>query len=116
MGLAAVFWISVLAFLVRFPFVSAETFVSAGFFVTLFVVSVTYYVRTSIRVDEAKVTYQGMLKSVELPFEAISKVQVMPGLITLYVVVGGRKSFHFTSFFTRHRELVQLVRERARLA
>ncbi len=113
MGLAAVFWISVLAFLVANPSVPLKTFASTAFFVVLFVGSVFYYVRTAVLVDADGITYRGMLREVRLSFADIQRVAVLPGLVTLYTVHAGGRSFSFSSFFQRHQELVALLRERA---
>ena len=113
MALAAVFWLSVLAFLLNNPAVPLKTFVSTGFFVVLFMASVVYYARIAIVVDPDGLTYRGMLKEVRLSFGDIQRVRVLPGLITLYTVQAGRFTFSFSSFFQRHKELVALLRERA---
>jgi len=115
MALAAVFWLSVLAFLVVNPSVPLETFASTAFFVILFVASVFYYVRTAILVDGDKITYRGMVREVRLSFKDIQKLKVLPGPITLYTVHAGRHTFSFSSFFQRHKELVELLRDRAPL-
>jgi hypothetical protein len=115
MAVAAVFWISVLAFLVVNPSVPLKTFASTAFFVILFVASVFYYVRTAILVDGKGITYRGMVREVHLSFDDIQKLAVIPGLITLYTVHAGRHSFSFSSFFQRHKELVELLRDRAAL-
>ncbi len=115
MAVAAVFWISVLAFLVVNPTVPLKTFASTVFFVVLFVASVFYYVRTAILVDGEGITYRGMVRVVRLRFDDIQRLAVIPGLITLYTVHAGRQTFSFSSFFQRHKELVELLRERAAL-
>lgn len=115
MAVAAVFWISVLAFLVLNPTVPLKTFASTAFFVVLFVASVIYYVRTAILVDGEGITYRGMVREVRLSFDDIQRLAVLPGLITLYTVYAGRQTFSFSSFFQRHKELVELLRDRAAL-
>lgn len=115
MALAAVFWISVLAFLVVNPTVPLKTFASTGFFVILFVASVFYYVRTAILVDGEGITYRGMVRETRLRFADIQRLAVLPGLITLYTVHAGPQTFSFSSFFQRHKELVEVLRERAKL-
>ena len=115
MAVAAVFWISVLAFLVVNPSVPLKTFASTAFFVILFVGSVFYYVRTAILVDMEGITYRGMLREVRLRFDQIQRLAVLPGLITLYTVHAGRHTFSFSSFFQRHKDLVELLREKAAL-
>lgn len=113
MALAAVFWLSVLAFLARNPDMPAKAWVSTIFFLTLFVSSVFYYLRTTIVVTGEDVTYQGLISLQKLSFSEIDRVKVLPGLITVYTVQAGRKSISFTSFFTRHKELAELLRQRA---
>ena len=115
MAVAAVFWISVLAFLVANPTVPLKTFASTAFFVILFVASVFYYLRTAILVDGEGITYRGMVREVRLRFDDIQRLAVLPGLITLYTVHAGRHTFSFSSFFQRHKELIALLRERAAL-
>ncbi len=115
MAVAAAFWLSVLVFLVQNPIVPAKTFVSAGFFVVLFLTSVLYYARTAILVDAGGVTYRGVVKETRIGFDELLKLSVVPGLITLYTLQARHKSISFTSFFQRHQELAQLVRERASL-
>ena len=115
MAVAAAFWLAVLAFLLNNPAVPAKTFVSTGFFVVLFMLSVVYYVRTAIVVERDCLTYRGMVRKVRLKYDEIQKVAVVPGLITLYTVYAGPRTFSFSSFFPRHKELVALLRERAAL-
>ena len=115
MAIAAAFWLSVLVFLIQNPIVPAHTFVSAAFFVLMFLLSVLYYARTAIVVDGAGVTYRGIMRSTRIAFDELQKLSAVPGLITVYTVSGARKSISFTSFFQRHRELAALVRERAAL-
>jgi hypothetical protein len=115
MAVAAAFWLAVLVFLVQNPVVPAKTFLSTGFFVILFVLSVAYYARTAILVDTEGLIYRGMVKEVRLKFDEIQRLAVIPGLITLYTVHAGGRTFSFSSFFQRHKELVALLRERAEL-
>ena len=115
MAVAASFWLAVLVFLFKNPAVPLKTFLSTGFFVVLFLASVFYYARTAILVDGEGLTYRGMVREVRLTFGEIQKLAVIPGLITLYTVHAGRSTFSFSSFFQRHKELVELLRDRAEL-
>ena len=112
MAVAAAFWLAVLAFLIKHPTVPPKTFLSTGFFVLLFLSSVLYYSRTAIVVESDGLVYRGMVRSVHLKYQEIQRVAVIPGLITLYTVHAGRRTFSFSSFFQRHKELVQLLRDR----
>ena len=93
-----------------------KTFVSALFFVVFFGVSLTYYARTAITVDGQGVTYRGMVRTDFFPFGDIVKVDILPGPVTVYAVRARRRGMHFTSFFTQHRRLMQLLVERAGLS
>jgi hypothetical protein len=79
------------------------------------VASVAYYARTEIIADAQGLTYHGLTRTLRFGYDDIQRVQVVPGIVTLYVVTARAQSFYFSSFFTRHRELAVLVRDRARL-
>lgn len=115
MGAATLFWLGVLLYLLRFPEVSVKTVLSAVFFVLFFGVSVTYYGRTRIEVDAGGITYRGMVRTRRFSFADIRKVDVLPGLVTVYAVRGSRGLVHFTSFFAQHHRLARLLVERAGL-
>jgi hypothetical protein len=88
----------------------------ALFFVVFFGLSLTYYVRAAIFVDEAGLTYRGIVRTERLTFDDIRKVDVLPGPVTVYAVRGRGRFVHFTSFFRHHQRLVELLIERAGLA
>ena len=92
-----------------------KTFISALFFVVFFGVSLTY-ARTAISVDGRGVTYRGMVRTDFFPFGDIQKVDILPGPVTVYAVRGRGRGMHFTSFFTQHRRLMELLVERAGLS
>lgn len=116
MGLAGLLWIAVLVYLLQFERVPAKTFLSAVFFVVFFALSVAYYARTAIFVDAKGLTYRGMMRTRRLPFTDIRKVDILPGPVTVYAIRGRGMPLHFTSFFSHHRRLMQLLVERAGLA
>jgi hypothetical protein len=116
MGLAGLLWLGVLVYLLRFDGVPVQTFLSAIFFVLFFGVSVAYYGRTLIVVDAGGLTYRGMVHTRRLSFEDIRKVDVLPGLLTVYAVRGSQgRRVHFTSLFAHHQRLATLLVERAGL-
>jgi hypothetical protein len=115
MGAATLLWLGVLVYLLRFDGVPVQTFLSAVFFVLFFGVSVTYYGRTRIVVDAGGLTYRGLVRTRRFSFADIRKVDVLPGLVTVYAVRGSRGFVHFTSFFAHHRHLARLLVERAGL-
>jgi hypothetical protein len=116
MGAATLLWLGVLIYLLRFDGVPVQTFLSAVFFVLFFGVSVTYYGRTRIVVDAGGLTYRGLVRTRRFPFADIRKVDVLPGLVTVYAVRGSRGLVHFTSFFAHHQRLARLLVERAGLS
>lgn len=110
---AAVFWGYSLYFLLQFSDVPWKTLVTAACFTAFFVAGVAYYGRTAIFVDEAGLTYRGMLRTIRMEFDEIRGLQVLPGPFTVYSIRGPRRFVHFTSFFRRHRALAQLIVERS---
>jgi hypothetical protein len=116
MAIAGLLWSAVLIYLLQFRGVPAKTFLSALFFVVFFGLSLTYYVRAAIFVDEAGLTYRGIVRTERLTFDDIRKVDVLPGPVTVYAVRGRGRFVHFTSFFRHHQRLVELLIERAGLA
>ena len=116
MAVAALLWIFVLVYLMQFEGVPAKTFISAIFFVVFFGVSLSYYARTAIFVDGGGVTYRGLVRTDYFAFGDILKVDILPGPVTVYAVRGRGRGMHFTSFFTQHRRLMELLVERAGLS
>lgn len=115
MGAAGTLWALVLFYLFQFDGVPWRTFCSAGFFVAFFALSVAYYGRTAIYVDSMGVTYRGIVRTQRFSFQDIRKVHVLPGPVTVYSVRARGCGIHFTSFFNRHRQLMELLVERAGL-
>ncbi|NVJ06877.1 PH domain-containing protein [Myxococcus sp. AM001] len=116
MAAAGLLWVAVLVYLLRFfDEVPLKTFLSAGFFVLFFAVSLMYYGRTHIVVDARGLTYQGMVRTRRFTFADIRKLDVLPGPVTVYAIRGKAGLVHFTSFFRHHQQLARLLVERAGL-
>jgi hypothetical protein len=115
MGLAGLLWLVVLVYLLQFNGVPLKTLLSAVFFVAFFAASVTYYGRTFIEVDGLGLTYRGMVRTRRLGFDEIRKVEVLTGPVIVYSVRSSNRRVNFTSFFSEHRRLAELVVERAGL-
>ena len=114
---AGLLWVAVLIYLLHFDQVPAKTFIAAGFFIVLFGLSSAYYTRTAIFVDAHGLTYRGVVRTRRFTFADIKKVDVLPGIITVYAIrLQGAAQLHFTSFFGHHLRLMQLLVERAGLA
>ncbi len=57
-----------------------------------------------------------MVRTDYFAFRDILKVDILPGPVTVYAVRGRGRGMHFTSFFTQHRRLMELLVERAGLS
>jgi len=68
MAVAGIVWIATLIYLFRFDGVPARTFFSAGFFIVFFGISLAYYARTAIVVDQSGVTYRGIVRTHRFSF------------------------------------------------
>lgn len=112
---AAGFWGFALYYLLTFDGVPWKTLFTAACFVVFFLIGVLYYGRTAIFVDDKGFTYRGMLRTVRVAYEDIRGVHVLPGPLTVYCVRGANRLVHFTSFFMRHRALMELLCERGRV-
>jgi hypothetical protein len=114
---AGLLWVAVLIYLLRFDGVPAKTFLAAAFFILLFGLSSAYYMRTAIFVDAKGLTYRGVVRTRRFTFSDIKKVDVLPGIITVYAIrLQGAAQLHFTSFFGHHLRLMELLVDRAGLA
>ncbi len=117
MMIAAAFWASVLAALARFPAVPAGTMWSAFAFLAFFVVFTAYYDRMAIVVTPHGIVFRSFFRRLPVRWEDVLEVEVRRGLAgTLYAVLTRRGRVQFTSLLARHRELCQLVLDRARRA
>lgn len=115
MAAAGLLWVAVLVYLLQFEGVPMETLLSTLFFIAFFAASLTYYARTSIEVDGDGLTYHGMVRTRRLGFDEILRIEVLAGPVIVYAVRARSRRVHFTSFFTDHRRLAELVVERAGL-
>ncbi|WP_046712873.1 PH domain-containing protein [Myxococcus fulvus] len=116
MAAAGLLWVAVLLYLFKFEGVPLKTFLSAGFFILFFGVSLAYYARTLIVVDARGITYRGMVRTRRFAFSDIRNVDVLPGPVTVYAIRGQWGFVHFTSFFLHHQTLARILVERAGLA
>lgn len=116
MGAAGLIWLGVFVYLMTFDGVPLKIILSALFFVVFFAISLTYYGRSAIYVDQDGVTYRGMIRTRRLSFAEIRKLDVLPGPVTVYAIRTRESFCHFTSFFRHHKRLANLLVERAGLA
>jgi hypothetical protein len=113
---AATLWIAVLLALVAMHGATRSSFLSAAFFVVLFSACSLFYHRLAFIVSDTGLTIRTVAMERTVPFEAIVRVDVQPGLIgTSYAVrtLGG--SLTFSSLLAGHQRLCDLIVRRARL-
>jgi hypothetical protein len=97
--------------------ISAWTVWGCLAFAAFFFASWLYHVRLRIAVDEHGLQYRGIRRRIEVGFGEILRVSVMPTLLLRVYWVGTRKGpLFFSSNLKGHRELCDLLLDRARLA
>lgn len=116
MLVAAVFWAAVLTALARFPAAPSDSVLSAVAFLAFFVAFGAHYDRMAIVVTPDGLVFRSFFRRVPVRWDEIEKVEVHTGIAgTLYAVLTRQGLVQFTSLLARHRELFQLLLERAGL-
>lgn len=116
MAFAGLLWSGVFVYLFTFDWVPWRTWASVVFFMTFFAVATRYYWRAAIVVDGQSLTYRGFLVTRCFGVNDIRKLDVVPGIITVYAIRLADRAVHFTSLFARHRVLAELLVQRAGLS
>lgn len=110
------FWAIVLVALAGAPGIELRVVVSAGAFSLFFVAFTVVYGKTSITVTSDGIVAATPLRRVGVRFDEILQIVVRDGVGgRVYSVLTRRGPVHFTSLFSRHRELFELLLERADL-
>jgi hypothetical protein len=113
---AAVFWAGVLLVLLGAPGAELRAILGACAFVAFFVVFTIVYGRTSITVTPEGIVAATPFRRRPVRFEEILEIVVQDGLGgRVYAIFTRRGRVQFTSLFARHRELFELLLERAEL-
>lgn len=113
---AAVFWAGALVALAATPGIPLRVVVGAGAFSLFFVAFTVVYGKTSITVTSDGIVAATPLRRTRVSFDEILQIVVRDGLGgRVYSVLTRRGPVHFTSLFSRHRELFELLLERADL-
>lgn len=113
---AAVLWAGVLVVLLAAPGAEARSVLSAGAFVAFFVLFTFVYRNTWIAVTPDGIVAATPLRVQPVRFDEIVEIVVQDGLAgRVYAVFTRRGLVQFTSLFSRHRELFELLLERAHL-
>lgn len=113
---AAGFWASAFAILVKAPGTRAPLVAGAAALVAFFVASAVIYGRTSITVTSDGIVVATTFRRRPVRYDDILRVIVREGAGgRVYAILTRRGAVHFTSMFARHRELLELILERAAL-
>lgn len=110
---AMLFWAYALYFLSGFDGVPWKTLATAFAFTAFFAVAALYYGRSAFFVDDEGFTVRGILRTSRFRFKDIRAVRVLPGPLTVYSVSAKNRFIHFTSFYRRHRKLMQTLVDRS---
>ena len=114
---AAVLWAAALAVLVQNPEqVQPRVLLGAAGFLAFFAVFSAYYGRLGVTVKPEGIVVSRLFGTVPVRWEEIVRIDVRQGLAgTLYQLRTRRGPVEFTSVLARHRELFDLLRQRAGL-
>lgn len=113
---AALLWAAALVILALAPGTGPGLVLGAAALVVLFAAFAFFYGRTSITVTRDGMIAAGPFGRRPVRFEDVLQVVVRDGLGgRVYAVLTRRGAVYFTSLFSRHRELFELILERARL-
>jgi hypothetical protein len=113
---AAALWGAVLVLLVRDPSSDPRSVLGAALFATFFLAFSFVYAATWIAVTGEGIVASTPFRRRPVPFEDIVEIRVIDGLAgRVYAVFTRRGLVHFTSLFARHRELFELLLDRAAL-
>src|SRR5215470_15276082 len=93
-----------------------SSFFSAAFFVALFTACSLFYNRLAFTISDTGLTIRTVAMERTVPFEAILRVDVVPGLLgTSYAVRTRGGSLTFSSLLAGHQRLCDLIVRHARL-
>ncbi len=113
---AAVFWSAVLVMFVRLPGTDPRLTLGAGAFVLFFLAFAVIYGRTAITVTPEGIVAATPFQRRPVRFDDILQIVVRDGIGgRVYAVITRRGLVHFTSLFAHHRELFELLLDRAQL-
>ena len=113
---AATLWIAVFLALVAMHGATRSSFLSAAFFVALFTACSLFYNRLAFTVSDTGLTVRTVAMERTVPFDAILRVDVVPGLLgTSYAVRTPGGSLTFSSLLAGHQRLCDLIVRHARL-
>jgi len=113
---AATLWVLVLLALTAMQGATRASYASASFFVVLFTACSLFYNRLAFTISDIGLTIRTVAMERTVPFDAILRVDVHPGLIgTSYAVRTRGGSLTFSSLLAGHQRLCDLIVRHARL-
>jgi len=116
-AVAGLLWAAVLVVLLASPGAEAGAILGAAAFCAFFAGFTFVYLRTSITVTPEGIVASTPLRGCRpVPFRDILEIVVEDGLAgRAYAIITRRGAVQFNSLFARHRELFELLRDRAEL-
>lgn len=115
-ALAACLWAAALVVLLKLPGPDPRLVAGSAGLVLFFAASAVAYGRKWIAVTAEGIVASSAFRRLQIAWDDILQVVVRDGLGGReYAVLTRRGPVHFTSLIARHRELFELVRERAGL-
>jgi len=113
---AAASWAAVAAYVIRLAGAGAPAALAALAFVCFFGGFAALYDRVAVTVTPDGFVFRTLFRRVQVRPEEILNVRVVRAIGgTLYAVLTRRGLFRFSSLFAQHRELLELLVQRARL-
>jgi hypothetical protein len=113
---AATWWAAVAMYVISLAGAGAPAALGAVAFVLLFGGYAARYERSAVLVTPDAFVFRTLFRRVQVRPEDILNVRVVRAVGgTLYAVFTRRGLFRFTSLFAQHRELLDLLLQRARL-
>ncbi len=114
--LAALVWAAALVLLLELPRADARLVAGSAALVLFFAASALVYGRTSITVTREGIVAASAFRRRPIPWDDILRAAVRDGLGGReYALVTRRGPVRFTSLIARHRELFEVLLERAQL-
>ena len=113
---AASFWGAILVILAMAGEQRLHMYAGACFFVAFFAFFGAMYWLTEIRIGPNGLKYRGPLKALEADWLDVVRINVYEGLVYSWMlteiqVVTRKGHFSFTPFLSRHRRLIQRIRQ-----
>ena len=109
-------WVAIFCALLVMRGATGQSYLSAAFFIALFTACGAFYHRLAYTVGEQGLSVRVWAVDRLVPFEEITRVDVLPGLVgTTYAVRTRKGSLTFSSLLGGHERLCSLIVRRARL-